>query len=99
MIPGTTSKISESYLACTTSMSPKNDLIIVNSTTSTTVIATVVPPYAGFGGVMFLYNDSGGTISFVTTGNIHVARTVPDEFLVVLCYSNLLDKWLPGAIS
>lgn len=99
MIPGLVSKISESNLAAATTISPKTDLVHINSTTATTVIATIVPPYEGFSGIMVLSNESGNNITTVTTGNILRAATIPVSLAVPFLYSKSLGKWIPGAIS
>jgi hypothetical protein len=100
MFPGTTTKISETVAALSTSIAAKTDLVRITSTTVTTVLATILPNFgAGFSGILLLVNDSGNPINFVTTGNIEVARTVPDNMLIPLAFSKLSGKWYPGAIS
>lgn len=99
MFPGLVSKISESALGLTTSIAPQTDLVRISNTTSTTVVATIVPPYAGFSGVMFVHNSSGGNITTVTTGNILTAVTIGSNALVLFVYNKVLDKWIVGALA
>jgi hypothetical protein len=100
MIPGLTTKLSEEVVALSTTITPKADIQRITSTTVTTVLATISPAFGGgFSGIIFLVNDSGNPINFVTTGNIEVTRTVPDNFMVPLVFSKLSGKWYPGAIS
>lgn len=99
MIPGITSKISEELVACATTIKARTDLVRINSTTSTTVIATITPAFGGFSGVMILTNESGANITTVTTGNIMAARTIPVNMPILFVYSKEEEKWFPGAIS
>ncbi len=99
MIPGTTTKISEETLSLTTSISPKSDLVRVTSTTSTTVVTTIVPPYAGFSGILVLVNGSGGNITTLTTGNIQTAVTIGQNVATLFVFSKLSGKWYPGALA
>ena len=102
MIPGITTKISETIVALSTTIDAKTDLLRVTSTTVTTVLATINPNFGGgFSGVVFLLNDSGNPIRVVTTGNIEVGsdRTIPDNFVNVLVFSKLSGKWYAGPIS
>lgn len=99
MIPGLTSKVSEEGIALATSISPKTDVVRVNDTATTTVLATIIPPYGGFSGILLLINESGANITTVTTGNIQAARTIPVNMPIVFIYSKRNDVWYPGAIS
>jgi len=99
MFPGLTTRISEELMALTTTISPTSDLVHVNSTTSTTVLKTINPPYAGFSGIMIIVNRSGANMTTVTTGNIALAVTIPVNQVNVLVYSKLTGIWYPGAIS
>jgi hypothetical protein len=99
MIPGTTSKLSESLMALATSISPKTDFIRVTDTTSTTVVATIIPPYSGFSGILFLVNASGANITTTTTGNINTGVTVGQNVAIAFIYSKLSGKWYPGALA
>lgn len=99
MIPGITSKISESVIALSTTISPKTDLWHVTDTTTTTVFTTVIPPYAGFSGIGIIVNRSGNNITTLTTGNIATAVTIGSNVAIVLVYSKLTGKWYPGALA
>ena len=95
MFPGTTSKCSESVLASATTIFPKTDIVRL---TGTTAIATIVPPYAGFSGILILV-PTGGNVATTTAGNISAVVTMVDEQSCVLVYSKTAEKWYPGAIS
>lgn len=100
MFPGLTTKVSEGNMALTTSISPKTDMVIVNSTASTTVLETIVPPYGGgFGGIMIIVNRSGGSITTVTTGNIATAVTIGQNVAVVAVFSKIVGKYIVGALA
>lgn len=99
MIPGLTSKISESIISLTATIFPKSDLIHVTSTATTTVVATIMPPYAGFSGILFLANRSGASITTVTTGNILTATTIANNVVTVLTFSKLLGKFIVGSTT
>jgi len=95
MIPGTTSKLSESTLASASSITPLTDLV---NLTGSTAIATIVPPYGGFSGILIL-TPKDGTLGLLTTGNIAIAVTMPLNRATVLVYSKANNVWYPGAIS
>lgn len=97
MIPGLTTKLSEELMSLEATISPKSDLVTINSTSSTTVVATINPPYAGFSGVLFLANRSGAAITATTSGNILAALNLPDSQLVTLVYSKQAGKWIQGS--
>lgn len=99
MFSGYTSKVSEQNIALATTIAPLSDVVHVTDTTSTTVAATIIPPFAGFGGIMVIINRSGGNITTVTTGNIATAVTIPQNLSCVFIFSFGQSKWYPGAIS
>ena len=100
MIPGLTTKISEQDgFALATTIYPKTDLINVTDTTSTTVVATIMPPYAGFSGILIVVNTSGASLTTVTTGNIATAVTIGQNVATLLAYSKSDNKWYPGALA
>lgn len=99
MIPGITSKLSEGIVAFSTTITPKTDLIHVTDTTSSTVATTIIPPYAGFSGILFIVNRSGNPIATLTTGNIATAVAIGSNITTVLVYSKLTGKWYPGALA
>lgn len=96
MFPGTTTKISETVQASAATIVAKTDLIRLSGSTD---IATITPNYGGgFSGVLFLV-PTAGTLGLLTTGNIAIAVTMPQDRVTVLVYSKAADKWYPGAIS
>lgn len=99
MFPGFTSKVSEQLVSLDSTIKPKADVIIVNDTTTTTVLATIAPPFGGFGGCQFIINRSGADITTVTTGNILTARTIPVDVPVVLIFSMNLNKYVVGSTT
>jgi hypothetical protein len=94
MIPGLVTKVSEENVSLATTISPKSDLVHVTSTVTTTVVATIVPPYQGFSGILFLSNKSGGNVTSTTSGNISTVFTLPDNQVIALLYSKLHDEWM-----
>jgi hypothetical protein len=96
MIPGTTSKISEETIASAATISPKKDLVRL---TGTTAIATIRPPYTGFSGILMLVPTNAAGVATLTSGNISVAVTMPQNRVTVLVYSKTGNTWYPGAIS
>ncbi len=99
MFPGLTTRISESAIALATSIFPLSDLVRVTDTTSTTVVATISPAFAGFSGIIVITNESGANITTVTTGNIKTAVTIGVNVAVVFVYSAVAGKWYPGALA
>jgi uncharacterized membrane protein len=96
MIPGTTTKLSESTLASAATLDPKTDLVRVTGTTS---IANITPHFGGgFSGILFLVPVSGN-VATTTTGNIGVAVTMLQNKVTVLVYSKTDDKWYTHALS
>lgn len=64
-----------------------------------TAIATILPPQnGGFSGVVILV-PTAGTLGLVTTGNIAVAVTMPQNRATVMVYCKETNVWYPGAIS
>lgn len=99
MIPGTTTKLSESIVAAATTIYPKSDLVHITDTTSTTVLSTISPPYSGFSGIMVLVNRSGANMTTVTTGNIATAVTIGQNVAIAMVYSKVQSKWYMGALA
>lgn len=97
MIPGTTTKISESTLASASSIDPKTDLVKL---TGSTAIATINPAHfgGGFSGILILV-PTDGTLGLLTTGNIAIAVTMAQNRATVLVWSKSAAIWYPGAIS
>lgn len=88
-------KQSESVLASASSIAPKSTQIRVTGTTN---IATIVPPYQGFSGMLVVI-PVDGTVNTVTTGNIQTAVAMAQNRATVLFYNKTLDKWIAGAIG
>lgn len=95
MIPGLTTRISETVVASTTSITQKSDLIRL---TGNTAVATIVPSFEGFNGICIL-TPIDNTVALVTTGNIAVAVTLPQDRATLMVWSRADQKWYPGAIS
>lgn len=95
MIPGITSKLSETVVAATTSIDVVTDVLRINSTASTTALTTLVPHNGGFSQVVFIVNSSGANITTTTTGNIiSGSYVIANNTCVPFVYSLSLDKWL-----
>lgn len=95
MLPGTTTRLSESTVASAATIVPLSDLV---NLTGSTAIATIIPPFAGFSGIMILV-PKDGTLGLLTTGNISIAVTMAQNRATVLVYSAANNVWAPGAIS
>lgn len=97
MIPGTTTKISESTVASTTSIDVKTDLVKL---TGSTAVATINPAHfgGGFSGMLILV-PLDGTLGLLTTGNIAIAVTMAQKQCCLLVWSKKEAIWYPGAIS
>lgn len=95
MIPGLTTKLSETNIAAAASVFAKSDIVRVTDTTSTTVLTTIVPGGAGFSQVIFLQNKSGASMTIVTTGNVVGSGTftVLSNRMAILVFSKLEQKW------
>jgi hypothetical protein len=91
MIPGSTSKMSESTLASAASISPKTDIVKV---TGSTQINTIVPAFGGgFSGLCVLIPvDSAITLG--TSGNINVGLAAAQNRAVWLVFVRSLGKWI-----
>lgn len=96
MIPGITSKLSESLVASTTSIVVKTDLIRLSGSTA---IATITDQFGGgFSGLLFIVPTTG-TIATTTAGNIASVVSMISNQVTVFVYSKANNKWYPGAIS
>lgn len=98
MIPGITTRLSEAVLSLETTVKFNADLIRITSTSSTTVASTVIPAFAGQAGMTIVVNQSGASITTVTTGNIGTAVTIADAAAVVFVFSADTNKWIVGAL-
>lgn len=96
MFPGTTTKLSETLVASAATIDAKADLIRLSGSTA---IATINPYYGGgFSGICILV-PLDGTLGLLTTGNIALAVTMPQNQATLLVYSKATGDWYPGAIS
>ena len=96
MLPGSTTKLSEITVASTTVIDVKADLVKI---TGSTAIATINPNFGGgFSGICVLV-PVDGTLGLLTTGNIAVAVTMPQNRPTLLVFSKEEQTWYPGAIS
>ena len=95
MIPGLTTKLSETNVAAAASIFAKSDIVRVTDTTSTTQLTTIVPGAAGFSQIICLQNKSGASITVVTTGNVSGGGTftILTQEMAVLVFSKLEQKW------
>ena len=94
MIPGTTSKLTETTVPSGTTISAKSDIVKL---TGTTAIQTIIPNFgAGFSGLLFLVT-TGGAVTLGTSGNILTGYSIPNNASVVLVYVKSLGKWIINA--
>lgn len=94
MIPGTTSKLSESTVASASTISAKTDVVLV---TGTTAINNILPNYGGgFGGFVILIPTNAAGVTLGTTGNILVGLALPQNRAQVLVFVRSLQKWVIG---
>jgi len=92
MIPGTTSKLSESTVASAGTISAKTDIVLV---TGTTAINTILPNYGGgFGGFLVLVPTNAAGVTLGTSGNILVGIAAAQNRSVFLVYVKSLAKWV-----
>ena len=91
MIPGLTSKLSESTVASAASITAKSDIVLV---TGTTQVNTILPNFGGgFSGFLVLVPTAGSVI-LGTSGNILVGITAVINRAVFLVYVKSLGKWV-----
>ena len=96
MVGGILNKASESTVASAASVTILTETALVTGTTS---IATINPPLnGGFNGILVIV-PTDGTVATLTTGNIAVAVSMPQNRATVLLFSASKSKWYPGAIS
>lgn len=96
MFPGLTTKLSEEVVASATTISPTKDLVLLSGSTA---VATINPSFGGgFSGILVIV-PTEGAVATVTTGNVAVAVTMPQNRATVLVYSKSEGVWYPGAIS
>lgn len=91
MIPGTTSKVTESKVASASTINAKTDVILVSGATQ---INTITPNFGGgFGGFVVLI-PTDGAVTLGTSGNILVGIAMAQNRAVWLVYSRSLGKWV-----
>ena len=96
MIPGTTSKLTESTVASAATIDARTDIVHVTGSTS---IVNINPSFGGgFGGILIVV-PTDGAVATTAAGNIAVAVTMPQNRATLFVYSLTLGKWQPGAIS
>jgi hypothetical protein len=92
MIPGTTTKLSESTLASAATISPKTDVVLL---TGTTAVNTIVPSFGGgFGGMVILIPTNAAGVTLGTSGNILVGLAAVQNRALMLIYVKSLGKWV-----
>jgi len=92
MIPGLTSKLSETTVASATSIVAKSDIVLV---TGTTAIATIVPNFGGgFGGFLVLIPTNAAGVTLNTAGNILVGIAAVQNRAVFMTFVKSLGKWV-----
>lgn len=90
MIPGTTSKLSQSTVASAATIVAKTDVVLA---TGTTQINTITPNFGGgFGGLLILI-PVDGSIVLGTSGNILVGITAVINRAVYLNFVKSTGKW------
>jgi len=93
MIPGSTSKTSESTVASAGTIYAKSDVVKV---TGTTQVNTIVPNFGGgFGGFLILV-ATDGAVTLGTSGNILVGISATQNRAVFMVYVRSLGKWVIG---
>lgn len=92
MIPGRTSKMTESTVASAATIDAKTDIILV---TGSTQINTINPFYGGgqFSGLLVLI-PTAGAITLGTSGNILIGIAAAQNRSVWLVYVKSLAKWV-----
>jgi len=92
MIPGRTTKLTESTLASAATIDPKTDIVLV---TGTTEVDTITPHFGGgvASGLLILI-PTEGTVVLGTSGNILIGISAVINRAVWLTYVKSLGKWL-----
>lgn len=89
MIPGTTSKMSESTVASDTSIIAATDVVLL---TGTTQVETIQPRTGGFGQFLVLI-PTAGSVVLGTSGNILIGITAVINRAVFMTYVKSTGKW------
>lgn len=92
MIPGSTTKLTESTLASAATISPKTDIVLV---TGAVAVNTILPAFGGgqFSGLLILIPVTGA-LTLGTSGNILVGLAAVVNRAVYLTYVKSLNKWV-----
>lgn len=90
MIPGTTSKASESVVASGTSIVAKTDIIRV---TGNTQVETIQPNFGGGFSGFLVFIPVDGAVVLGTSGNILVGITAAQNRAVFMMFSKATGKW------
>lgn len=96
MIPGLTTRLSEGQLVTATTISPKSDVVFISGTTA---VATIIPPFEGFSGILFIVATDAAGFATTTAGNIQLVVSLTANVATAFIYSKKNAKWYPGAIS
>ena len=96
MIPGLMSALSESVVASTTTIAVNSDIVYL---TGSTAVATITAPLRGGWSSLIFVVPTDHTVATVTTGNISLALTMPQNQVTVMVWSFKNSKWYIGAIS
>lgn len=91
MIPGTTTKLTESTIASAATINPKTDIVLV---TGSTAVNTINPTFGGgqFSGLLILIPVSGA-LTLGTSGNILAGLAAVQNRAVWLTYVKSTGKW------
>jgi hypothetical protein len=89
MIPGITTKLSESVVASATTIRADADVVRV---TGTTTIQTILPNNGGYPAFVVLI-PVDGTVTLGTSGNISVGIAAAQNRAVFLVFSLVTGKW------
>lgn len=91
MIPGTTSKLSESTVASAATINVKTDIVLV---TGAVAVNNIIPNFGGgFSGFCILIPVTGA-LTLGTSGNIAVGLAAVVNRAVWLVYVKSLNKWV-----
>ena len=93
MIPGSTTKLTESTLASAAAIDAKTDIVLV---TGTTAINTIKPNFGGgvASGLLVLIPTNAAGVTLGTSGNILVGIAAAQNRAVWLVYVKSLAKWV-----
>jgi hypothetical protein len=91
MIPGITSKLSESTVASASTITAKSDIVKV---TGSTPVNTIIPNFGGgFSGFLVLI-PTDGALTIGTSGNILAGLAAVQNRAVFMVFVRSLGKWV-----